>query len=528
VIEPRHVLVVGGGVAGLVAALDCARVGIRVTLVEKSEYAGGSVATETIAGIRIDTGAESYATRQGTVRKLVDELGLSDAVVRPAAAGAWVRLPSGASAPLPKAGLLGIPSNPLADDVRRVIGWRGAVRAYLDRIRPVLTIGREHNLGELVERRMGKAVLDSLVAPVTRGVYSADPFDLDVSRAAPGLNKALTTAGSLSGAVALLRSAAPAGSNVEGLRGGMYTLVDAMLAELRRREAEIVLGTAVVALERATDDVADGGAVNGDAADGAPDPAPAAVAWRAVLDDDSVIDADYVIVATPEAITLRLLGPLSAELDDEDALETPTVELVTLVLDAPALDAKPRGTGVLVAEAGSAERPGGRRVTAKALTHSTAKWQWLADDAGRGHPHRHVVRLSYGRLGQVNPSLGLDDDELRALAVTDAAEILGVALEADQVVGFTRTSWGGTLPGAAIGQRERAQRLRDAALAIGDIDVTGGWLSGTGLASVVPDALAASARIRHLVASSYLADGLVIDPHTRTGINDTSPDANPS
>jgi oxygen-dependent protoporphyrinogen oxidase len=58
--------------------------------------------------------------------------------------------------------------------------------------------------------------------------------------------------------------------------------------------------------------------------------------------------------------------------------------------------------------------------------------------------------------------------------------------------------------------------------------VTGGWLSGTGLASVVPDALAASSRIRHLVASSYLNEGVVIDPHTRTGMNDTSPDVNPS
>ncbi|MCP2032882.1 oxygen-dependent protoporphyrinogen oxidase [Okibacterium sp. HSC-33S16] len=515
-IEPRHVLVIGGGVAGLVAALDCARVGIRVTVVEKAERAGGSVATETVAGIRVDTGAESFATRQGTVRKLVDGLGLSDSVVRPAAGGAWVRLPSGVSAPLPKAGLLGIPSNPLADDVRRVIGWRGALRAYLDRIRPVLTIGLEHNLGELVSKRMGAAVLNSLVAPVTRGVYSADPYDLDVTRAAPGLNKALTTAGSLSGAVAMLRSAAPAGSNVEGLRGGMYTLVEAMLDELRRREATIVLGSGVAQLRRLTDEE------RSESADGA------TASWRAVLDDDQIVDADYVIVATPEEAALTLLAPLSDDLSNEEPLETPTVELATLVLDAPELDAKPRGTGVLVAEATPGQRASGPRVTAKALTHSTAKWQWLADEATSGHPHRHVVRLSYGRLGSANPSLDLGDDALRALAVSDAAEILGVPLEDSQVLGFTRTRWVGTLPGAAIGQRERAERLRTSVLAIGELDVTGGWLSGTGLASVVPDALAASARIRSAVAASYLADGVVIDPHTRTGMNDTSPDANPS
>ena len=505
-IEPRHVVVIGGGVAGLVAALDCARVGIRVTVIESAEAPGGSVATETVAGIRVDTGAESYATRGGTVRSLVDSLGLSDAVVAPAAAGAWVRLAGGRSAPLPKAGLLGIPSNPLAEDVRRVIGWRGAIRAYMDRLLPVLTIGKEHNLGDLVGRRMGKAVLESLVAPVTRGVYSADPADLDVTRAAPGLNRALTVTGSLSGAVGLLRADAPAGSAVEGLRGGMSTLVDALAAELREREGELVLSTAVTSLAR-VDDAPDGD----DSASFTPN-------WQLTLDDERVIDADFVIVATPEAGALELLSPFSAEIATAEPSDTPTVELVTFVLDAPALDAAPRGTGVLVAESAR------QSVTAKALTHSTAKWAWLRDAARAEHPHRHVIRLSYGRQGTENPTVGRPDADVRSLALHDASEILGVPLEDAAVVGFARTVWKGTLPGAATGQRERAETLRAATAAIGDIDVTGAWLSGTGLASVVPDALAASGRIRHLVASSYLDSGLLGDGHTRTGMDKTTPD----
>lgn len=499
-IEPRHVLVIGGGVAGLVAALDCARVGIRVTVVDRAESAGGNVATATVAGIRVDTGAESYATRGGTVRALVDSLGLADAVVRPAAAGAWVRLPDGRSVPLPKAGLLGIPSNPLADDVRRVIGWRGAIRAYLDRILPVLTIGREHNLGELVERRMGKAVLESLVAPVTRGVYSADPHDLDVTRAAPGLNRALTVAGSLSGAVALLRADAPAGSAVEGLRGGMSTLVDGLVAELGSREGELLLGAGVTGLARVP----------------APDESSEAAGWQVTLDDDRVLDADYLIVAAPEAEALRLLAPFSPVIAASEPAETPTVELVTLVVDAEPLDAAPRGTGVLVAESSG--------VLAKALTHSTAKWEWLRTEAAAQHPHRHVIRLSYGRQGAANPTIDLADGEVRAIALRDASDILGVRLDDSGVAGFTRTVWRGTLPGAALGQRERAEALRAEALAIGDVDVTGAWLSGTGLASVVPDALAASARIRHLVAAFYLEHDVLGHGHTRIGMDKTSPD----
>ncbi len=204
-----------------------------------------------------------------------------------------------------------------------------------------------------------------------------------------------------------------------------------------------------------------------------------------------LLDAPYVVLAAPADASRRLIH--DASLGWSDASDWPpaaSVELVTLVLDAPALDPAPRGTGVLVA----ADTPG---VSAKALTHSTAKWPWLAELAGG----RHVVRLSYGRAGEPNPLDGRSDEEIAALALADAATLLGTPLDAAMLRASGRTAWRDATSQAMIGQRDRVHALQDVLAAERGIEVTGSWVAGTGLASVVPHALAAARSIRHLAVN---------------------------
>ena len=497
---PTDVVVVGGGVAGLVAALECAKVGLRVTLLERRDELGGCVGRIELDGLSLDSGAESFATRGGAVAELLESLGLSDDIEPPNPAGAWLVWPGSGgrldAAPLPRTGMLGIPANPLGDDVRRIIGWRGAWRAYADRLMPILTIGRAHSLGKLVRSRMGDAVLERLVTPISAGVYSTDPDDLDLDVVAPGLNEAMTRTGSLSGGVGQLVEERRAGGAVRGLRGGMHTLVDALAAQLDRFGVEVLTGTEATALERR-----DGGwRITAAARPEAPEQprveeAPQAPSRNPVPDTPAptelTLDAPYVILAAPADASRRLLD--DAALGWSDASEWPaaaSVELVTLVLDAPALDAAPRGTGVLVAA-------GTRGVTAKALTHSSAKWSWLAELAGG----RHVVRLSYGRAGQANPLDGRSDDEVAALALADASTLLGTPLDASMLRASGRSAWRDALSQATIGQRDRVRALEDVLAAEPGIEATGSWVAGTGLASVVPHALEAARRIRHLAVS---------------------------
>lgn len=465
----QHVVVIGGGIGGLVAARECAKVGMRVTVLEAQSQLGGSIRSAVLDGIVVDVGAESFATRGGHVRALVGELGLSDAIVRPEGGGAWLSgIPDAPDAPLPQGGMLGIPANPFQEDVRAIIGWRGVWRAYVDRLRPPLTIGHERSLGKLVRSRMGARVRDRLVAPVTAGVYSALPEDVDVDVAAPGLNAALTRVGSLSGAVLALhgeRAGKKPGAAVLGLDGGMSRLVEALRTELEKYGAQIRTGVRVMNLER--------------------NPKQWTVSFEDTSDaDDSAsepLTATAVIVATAEPAARDLLTAHVAGLTEPG--DSPEIEIVTLLLDAPELDAAPRGSGVLTV-------PGSH--IAKALTHSTAKWGWLRRDAGA----RHLVRVSFGTQGEPAATSALDDDAAATLALSEASALLGVSLRPEQLLAAHRSRFVQSQPTSLIGAAERRSAVRAAAHRTPRLAVVGAWLAGTGIAQVVPDAVAEAERLR--------------------------------
>ena len=464
-VPARNAVVVGGGISGLIAARDLARGGFAVTLLEAAPVVGGCVGTHTVAGLTLDSGAESFATRSSAVPELIGELGLADAVVSPNRDGAWLQLSgddvAAAAQRMPQSGLLGIPADPRDPEIVRAIGRAGAARAALDRILPVGALVRRESvsLGEVVRARMGEAVLRRLVAPVVGGVYSSDPDVLDVDSVAPGLRTALGKHGSLAAAVASLRAAAPAGSAVAGLAGGMGRLSRALEEDLAVLGVKVDTGVAVDAVERS-----DAG-------------------WT-ISAAGRTLSADALVVATDGPAAVDLLAATVPELAAVRPGPGPGVALVTLVVDQPDLDASPRGTGVLVAEDVQA-------VDAKALTHATAKWQWLADSTG---PGTHVLRLSYGRAlraGDTAPAstgqADRSDEDLFAQALADASALLQIPLDVDDVVGWDVVRWIGALPSAAVGHRDRVAAVRAAVDAVPGLEVVGAWLAGTGLAAVTAD-----------------------------------------
>lgn len=395
---PRAV-VVGAGPAGLLAARSLARRGESVTVIEAAASIGGRVAPLSLAGLTLDAGAESFATRGGTVAALAAELGLGDDVVSPTTSPAWVVAP-GLAYPLPATGWLGIPTRPLDKDVRRVIGSAAALHASLESHRPLGTVAEDVTVGALVRSRLGDEIAERLVTPVLQGVYSRPIDALPLAAIDPTLPTQLRRAGSLTALAGARRAASPAGSAVEGIRGGVWRLTEALAGDLRAYGGHIVTHAPVERIERSDD------------------------AWHITAGGGRVV-ADRVVIAVPTAAARGLLDRPGDEVEKR-------VAIVTLVLNAPDLDGGPRGTGVLAI---------GGVTRAKALTHSTAKWPWLAAAAAG----RHVVRLSYA----------LDDpsEDVGAHALGDAARLLGVELAPSAVVAAATVTWLDSAP-SAVSDRE--------------------------------------------------------------------------
>ncbi|MEZ3159546.1 FAD-dependent oxidoreductase [Microbacterium sp. BWT-B31] len=418
-----EVLVAGGGVGGLVLARRLALSGRQVVVFEGSDRFGGQVSRQTVAGVDLDAAAESFAVRGGTVAALLAELGMQGDIVAPLDAPAWLHRSDGSSVALPATGVLGIPGDPGADDVVRAIGLDAARRAQRDAELPASVGADAATIGELVRLRMGDGVVDGLVAPVVRGVHSTEPDQLLIDAASPRLREELRAAGSLAAAVRRLRAAAPAGSQVAGIRGGMFRLVDALVAECERLGVRLQTGAPATDL-------------------------------------------------TPHALTAggrRVRGQVVRAAAAPGAAPGRRVTLATLVVEASAFDHAPRGTGVLVA----ADAPG---VTARALTHLSAKWEWVADLL----PGLHAVRLSY------------DGERADAVerAMTDAPALLGAPIE--RVVDTSSAVWQRRPAGAWPAMAEPA---------------VGEGPAGTGLASVVAQAERVAAALVAEVGEDSTVDG---------------------
>ncbi|GAA2708296.1 protoporphyrinogen oxidase [Micromonospora olivasterospora] len=424
--QPWRVAVVGGGIAGLAAAVrlrDRAPAGTEITVYERSGALGGKLRTGALAGRQVEFGAESFLMRdpaggESAAVALVRRLGLGGDVVHPSVGQAALAVDGGLR-PIPGGTLVGVPGD--LDSVAAVA--EPAADADRDEGRPLLAPGADVAVGALVRARLGDQVVDRLVDPMLGGVYAGRADDLSLVTTMPALARAARVEHTLVGAVRAAQAAAPRapGAPVFGtLAGGLGRLVEAAAT-------------------------ASGATIRRDAT--VRELTPAGAGWRLTVGptrDPELAAADAVLLAVPARPAARLLAGVAPEAAATvGGLDYASVALVSLALPEPDL---PALSGFLV--------PATEGLLVKASTFFTTKWGHLAGPDGLA-----LVRASVGRYGE-EASLQLTDADLVAAVHRELSAVLGVALPAPVASHVQR--WGGALPQYAPGHLDRVAAVRAA------------------------------------------------------------------
>lgn len=464
-------VVIGGGMAGLVAAWQFSRAGLKPVLLESRGYTGGLVAGSTIAGVRYDIGAEGWAVRVPDTEKLAGELGLT--VEYPRSAPSWVWFDDGPFA-MPVRAILGIPADLSAPDVVAALGPEVLSRAAQLDAAP-LPEELPSDLGSLVELRMGAEVLRRLVAPIAGGIHAADPHLLATEVVSPGLTAAVRSTGGLAAAVSLIKGDGPVTPAVASVAGGMYLMAQTLTDQIQQAGGRILTRTGASSLAHPDgtgrgDDWVVRAAATHRAADPSLPPEP---------DGQPVEFSTPRVVVACSAVTARPLLSQVIDTSGPELVAGAPIAHVNLALQAPELDSGPRGNGMLVAA-------GSRGVAAKALTHLSAKWPSLTAACPDG---LHLLRVSYGRSGQAAQDLSVDQ------ALADASALTGVPLSADQLVASQIIHWTGALAPTTPATRAWVQGLHAQVAEQPGLGLTGAWTSGSGIAALVPHARRTAARL---------------------------------
>ncbi|MER8070926.1 protoporphyrinogen oxidase [Streptomyces sp. NPDC094034] len=464
-----HVVVIGGGIAGLAAAHRLLGAGIRVTLLEATDRLGGKLRTGEIEGAPVDLGAESMLARRPEAVDLAEAVGLGELLQPPTAttASVWTR---GELRPMPKGHVMGVPGDPAA--LAGLLSDEGLARIAREPELPPTEVGDDVSVGEYVAERLGREVVDRLVEPLLGGVYAGDAYRISMKAAVPQLFDLARTHDSLLAGVrdlqattaAKQRDGAVPGAVFAGIAGGVGTLPGAVADAVRAGGGEILVDTPVLGLRRTPD------------------------GWL-IRTERGELPADGVVLATPAWSASALLSDESPAAATELAgIEYASMALVTMAFRRADLGAMPEGSGFLVPPVD------GR--TIKASTFSTRKWAWVADAA----PGLFVLRTSIGRYGE-EERLEREDAELVGVSLRDLGDAVGLTAKP---VATEVTRWIDGLPQYPVGHQARINRVREAVAKLPGLRLCGAAYDGVGIPACVASARRAADEI---IATSTPARG---------------------
>ncbi len=441
VVRP-HIAVVGGGISGLTTAYRlCQTTSAKITLIEADRRLGGKVYTRHLLDVPVDVGPDTISARSPQLRDLIDELGLSGAMVAPGVTGSylWSR---GRLRRVPTGPLFGLSGRPWPLLRSGLLSPAGVVRAALDLVAPRTPLPADPSVGEIVRARFGDQVCERLVEPMLAGANGGQIDELSAGSVAPEIAALARANRSLY--LALRRQyvgAAPSGPAFTTLEGGLGRLIDALATAVA--SCDVRPGTAVTALE------------------------PAADGYLLRLDPGPPLEVDSVVLAVPAYVAADLLEAISPAIASAlRGVRYGNITSVTLAYPHDAIVRPLDATGFLV--------PPAERRLLTGCTWLAAKWPPLA-----GHTVSPIRCLI---TGQGDAAAAVSDDVLAGQVHEELVEAMGVAAPPAQVL---VQRWSRAIPQYTVGHQNRLDRIDGALRALPGIHLTGAGYRGASLAACV-------------------------------------------
>lgn len=449
-----EVVVVGGGIAGLTAAHELEKLGLRTTVLEAAAQVGGKIRTTEFGGRPVDEGADMFLAREPWAVELCDELGMRDELTPPATTGASIWR-DGRLRRIPRGHVLGVPFDFEALAETDLLDPADLARAAREPELPGEPLTGDESIGSLVRRRFGDGVAAHLLAPLVSGVHAGDIDRLSVEIVAPRVADAARRGPSVARGLRDERDRDRPGPSAPlflAPRGGMGRLVQRLTEELADR---IQTGVAVEAVR-------------------------ASRGGHHIDTSEGEISATGVIVAAPAWAASLMLADLCPEAAVAlGSIDYAPVALATLGYPAGVGGTDFTGSGFLVDPSAD--------LMMTACSWGSLKWPAWSP------PDRVVLRVSAGHRGDHRP-IHLDDCKLLAQLRADLRTTVGMTAEPAEV---RITRYPHALPQFDVDHLSRVERIEHAlGEAAARVVLTGSSYRGLGVPACIRQAREAAALLQ--------------------------------
>jgi oxygen-dependent protoporphyrinogen oxidase len=457
----KHVVIIGGGIAGLSTAWYLQKqaaeknLALHYTLLEKSSRWGGKIVTDQVGGYGdqpfvVEGGPDSFITQKPWALQLARELGLEERLLGTNDDRRKIFiLHKGRPTPMPDGVLLIVPTKIKPFALSPLISPLGKLRMGLDLFIPPKTDGQDETLADFITRRLGHEALDKIAEPLMSGIYNAEAERQSLLATFPRFRALEEKHGSLiKGMLASrkVRAGARPGQNSAkrplsmfvSLKDGLEELVRVLPAKLN---GDLRLNSSVTEVRRRDS------------------------RFVLKLADDRWLEADAVVLAIPAYHAAELVAEFApqaaAGLDDIRYVSTGTISLAFRRKDVDL----PEGFGLVI--------PRSEQRAINAVTITSTKFD-------RRAPEGHVLlRVFFG--GSRRPEMmAIDDERLLARVLSELQSVLDI----NATPLFQRIyRWHRANPQYDVGHLERVSAIESALPT--SLYVTGSPYRGIGLPDCV-------------------------------------------